>query len=119
MNRIGRRSFIISLTAPCRGRIETAFRHLHKKVDLHSKTQDTRNPDYKRQTAGPAAGRHWEQRRLFGGGSCRMLIRYRVMKPLVRFTRGLGQVWRPKRCRKGYEVNEDARVLQFHLRKGA
>ncbi|WP_306259578.1 ABC transporter substrate-binding protein [Pararhizobium sp. IMCC21322] len=116
MNRIGRRSFIISTTALA-GVALSGIPAFAQEVDLPP--QDARlpeNPLVITPTDRPGAqGGTWNHA-LVGGGSLSMLIRYQGYEPLVRFTPDWSGL--EANVAESYEVNADSTVYTFHLRKG-
>lgn len=116
MNRIGRRSFIISTTALA-GVALSGIPAFAQEVDLPP--QDARlpeNPLVITPTDRPGTqGGTWNHA-LVGGGSLSMLIRYQAYEPLVRFTPDWSGL--EPNVAESYEVNEDSTVYTFHLRKG-
>ncbi len=116
MNRIGRRSFIISTTALV-GAALSGIPAFAQEVDLPP--QDARlpeNPLIITPTDRPGAqGGTWNHA-LVGGGSLSMLIRYQGYEPLVRFTPDWSGL--EANVAESYEVNADSTVYTFHLRKG-
>jgi len=116
MNRIGRRSFIISTTALA-GVALSGIPAFAQEVDLPP--QDARlpeNPLIITPTDRPGSqGGTWNHA-LVGGGSLSMLIRYQGYEPLVRFTPDWSGL--EPNVAESYEVNEDSTVYTFHLRKG-
>mgnify|MGYP003638685672 FL=1 len=116
MNRIGRRSFIISTTALV-GVALSGIPAFAQEVDLPP--QDARlpeNPLIITPTDRPGAqGGTWNHA-LVGGGSLSMLIRYQGYEPLVRFTPDWSGL--EANVAESYEVNADSTVYTFHLRKG-
>lgn len=116
MNRIGRRSFIISTTALA-GVALSGIPAFAQEVDLPP--QDARLPENPliitpTDRPGPQGGT-WNHA-LVGGGSLSMLIRYQGYEPLVRFTPDWSGL--EANVAESYEVNEDSTVYTFHLRKG-
>lgn len=116
MNRIGRRSFIISTTALA-GVAMSGIPAFAQEGDLPP--QDERlpeNPLVITPTDRPGSqGGTWNHA-LVGGGSLSMLIRYQGYEPLVRFTPDWSGI--EPNVAESYEVNEDSTVYTFHLRKG-
>lgn len=116
MNRIGRRSFIISTTALA-GVALSGIPAFAQEGDLPP--QDERlpeNPLVITPTDRPGSqGGTWNHA-LVGGGSLSMLIRYQGYEPLVRFTPDWSGI--EPNVAESYEVNEDSTVYTFHLRKG-
>lgn len=116
MNRIGRRSFIISTTALA-GVALSGIPAFAQEGNLPP--QDARlpeNPLVITPTDRPGAqGGTWNHA-LVGGGSLSMLIRYQGYEPLVRFTPDWSGL--EANVAESYEVNEDSTVYTFHLRKG-
>nr|WP_306265489.1 ABC transporter substrate-binding protein [Pararhizobium sp. IMCC3301] len=116
MNRIGRRSFIMSTTALV-GVALSGIPAFAQEVDLPP--QDARlpeNPLIITPTDRPGAqGGTWNHA-LVGGGSLSMLIRYQGYEPLVRFTPDWSGL--EANVAESYEVNADSTVYTFHLRKG-
>ncbi|MCR9239641.1 MAG: ABC transporter substrate-binding protein [Alphaproteobacteria bacterium] len=116
MNRIGRRSFIISTTALA-GVALSGIPAFAQEGNLPP--QDERlpeNPLVITPTDRPGSqGGTWNHA-LVGGGSLSMLIRYQGYEPLVRFTPDWSGI--EPNVAESYEVNEDSTVYTFHLRKG-
>lgn len=116
MNRIGRRSFIISTTALA-GVALSGIPAFAQEGALPP--QDERlpeNPLVITPTDRPGSqGGTWNHA-LVGGGSLSMLIRYQGYEPLVRFTPDWSGI--EPNVAESYEVNEDSTVYTFHLRKG-
>lgn len=116
MNKIGRRSFIISTTALA-GVALSGIPAFAQEGDLPP--QDERlpeNPLVITPTDRPGSqGGTWNHA-LVGGGSLSMLIRYQGYEPLVRFTPDWSGI--EPNVAESYEVNEDSTVYTFHLRKG-
>lgn len=116
MNRISRRTFIISTTA-LTGVALSGIPAFGQEADLPP--QDARlpeNPLVITPTDRPGTqGGTWNHA-LVGGGSLSMLIRYQAYEPLVRFTPDWSGL--EANVAESYEVNEDSTVYTFHLRKG-